>query len=268
MSWSQAAGGVPYCGYMETSLDYRRQVRVYTGDRADLWPYIPPGSGRVLDVGCATGAVGAALKASGRAAEVVGLELSPEAAAAARGRLDDVVVGDIEALEVPYPDGHFDVLLYADVLEHLKNPWELAARHRRLLRPGGRVVASLPNIGHYSTLLMLLRQQWRYQELGIMDYTHLRFFTRTGLLDLFRRAGYAQVRLYRRGGEGPKQRLARALSLGASTDFFIPGFVCVARNPGDVPKSDGEHHAVGEPIGGTLAGATDEAVGVSPRRPR
>jgi SAM-dependent methyltransferase len=217
---------------MDGMVDLREQVRVYTGDRCDLWPYVPPGTGTVLDVGCATGEVGAALKAQGRAREVVGLELSPDAAAEARRRLDRVIEGDVEAIAVPYPDGYFDLLLYADVLEHLRNPWALAARHRRLLRPGGRVVASLPNIGHYSTLLMLLRQQWRYQDRGIMDSTHLRFFTRPGVLDLFRRAGYAQVRLYRRGGEGPKQRLARALTLGYSTDFFIPGFVCVARAPG------------------------------------
>jgi O-antigen biosynthesis protein len=216
---------------MDGMMDLHEQVRVYTGDRRDLWPYVPPGTGAVLDVGCATGEVGAALKARGKAREVVGLELNPDAAAEARHRLDRVIEGDVEAIEVPYPDGYFDLLLYADVLEHLRNPWALATRHRRLLRPGGRVVASLPNIGHYSTLLMLLRQQWRYQDRGIMDSTHLRFFTRPGVLDLFRRAGYAQVRLYRRGGEGPKQRLARALTLGYSTDFFIPGFVCMARAP-------------------------------------
>ena len=216
---------------MDTTIDLREQVRVYSGARDDLRPYVPVGTHRVLDVGCAIGQVGVALKNAGRAREVVGLELSPLAAAEARQHLDAVIEGDIEAAQVPYPDGYFDLLLYADVLEHLKNPWELVARQRRLLRSGGRIVVSLPNIGHYSTLLMLLRQQWRYQELGIMDYTHLRFFTRPGVLDLLRRAGYAEVRLYRRGGEGPKQRLARALTLGYSTDFFIPGFIAVARNP-------------------------------------
>jgi 2-polyprenyl-3-methyl-5-hydroxy-6-metoxy-1,4-benzoquinol methylase len=216
---------------MNTTLDLREQVRVYSGAREDLWPYIPVGTRRVLDVGCAQGQVGAALKKAGRAREVVGLELSLQAAAEARQHLDDVIEGDIEAAQVPYSEGYFDLLLYADVLEHLKNPWDLVARQRRLLRQGGRIVVSLPNIGHYSTLLMLLRQQWRYQELGIMDYTHLRFFTRPGVLDLLRRAGYAEVRLYRRGGEGPKQRLARALTLGYSTDFFIPGFIAVARTP-------------------------------------
>ncbi len=235
-------------------LDLREQVRVYTRDsgshqpeRSDLWPYVPLGSGRVLDVGCATGDLGAALKEQGRAREAVGMELSSVAAALAHDRLDDVIEGDLETVEVPYPDGSFDVLIYADVLEHLKNPWAVAARHRRLLRPGGRIVVSLPNIGHYSTLLMLLRQQWQYQESGIMDYTHLRFFTRPGVLDLARRAGYEQARLYRRGGEGPKQRLLRVLTLGRSTDFFIPGFVLVARNP-DAPRE-----------------ASDAATGAMPR---
>ncbi len=217
-------------------VDPREQVRTYTGARPDLWPYIPDGAERVLDVGCATGEVGAALKARGKAREVVGLELSPDAAVEARRHLDRVIVGDIEGGdgESVLSDGGFDVILYADVLEHLKNPWAVVERQRRLLRPGGRVIASLPNIGHYRTILMLLRHQWRYEELGIMDYTHLRFFDRAGLRDLFRQAGYAETRIYRRGGEGPKQRLARALTLGYSTDFFVPGFVLVARNPGPV----------------------------------
>jgi len=220
---------------MTAAIDPSDQVRVYSGDRGtarpDLWPYIPLGTGRVLDVGCATGEVGAALKETGRASFVAGVELSPDAAAVARMHLDDVIVGDIEAVEPPYPDGYFDLLLYADVLEHLKNPWALAARQRRLLRPGGLVVASLPNIGHYSTLLMLLKHEWRYEEYGIMDYTHLRFFTRRGLLDLATRAGYAETRLHQRNGLGPKQRLARLLTLGYAADFLIPGFVLVARSP-------------------------------------
>jgi len=212
-------------------FDPREQVHVYTGDRPDLWPYIPQGTGRMLDVGCATGEVGVALKRERGVREVVGLEFSPRAAAEARRRLDQVVEGDVETLDAPYPDGYFDLLLYADVLEHLRNPWDVATRQRRLLRPGGLVVASLPYIGHYSTILMLLRHQWRYAERGIMDSTHLRFFDRAGLLDLFRRAGYREARLYRRGGQGPKQRLLRALTLGYSTEFFIPGYVVVARNP-------------------------------------
>src|ERR671939_210180 len=111
---------------MDGMMDLHEQVRLYTGDRHDLWPYVPCGTGAVLDVGCATGEVGAALKARGKAREVVGLELSPDAAAEARHRLDRVIEGDVEAVEVPY----------ADVLEHLRNPWALATRHRRLLRPG------------------------------------------------------------------------------------------------------------------------------------
>ena len=215
---------------MSAAVDYREEVRVYSGARPDLWRYIPDSIDRVLDVGCAAGELGAALKEAGKAREVVGLELSACAATQARCHLDHVVQGDIESIDVPYPDKYFDLLVYADVLEHLKNPWDLAVRHRRLLRPGGYVVASLPTVGHVTTLLMLLRQQWRYEELGIMDYTHLRFFTRSGVLDLFRRAGYRELRIYRRGGEGVKQRLARALTLGYSTDFFVPGFVCIARN--------------------------------------
>jgi len=213
-------------------VNLTEQVRVYTGDRPDLLAYIPAGTRRVLDAGCASGDVGASLKSLDKTIEVVGLELSPVAAAQARARLDNVVEGDIEVTQVPYPDGYFDVLLYADVLEHLKNPWAVLANHRRLLRPGGTIVAALPNIGFLSTLLMLLRHQWQYEELGTMDYTHLRFFTRSSLLDMFKHAGFEEVRLYRRWPEGWRARMVRIATLGYGTDYTIYSFVCVARNPG------------------------------------
>jgi 2-polyprenyl-3-methyl-5-hydroxy-6-metoxy-1,4-benzoquinol methylase len=213
-------------------VNLQEQVRVYEGDRRDLWKYIPAGVDRALDVGCAIGDLGAALKAHGLARTVVGLELSPDAAVQAHERLDQVIQGDVETTEVPFPDGYFDLVIYADVLEHLKNPWAVVASHRRLLRPGGTVVASLPNIGYFSTLLMLLRHEWRYQELGIMDYTHLRFFTRSSLLDMFRQAGYTETRLYRNLPVNWKVRLLRLGTFGYGTDFTIAGFICVARNPG------------------------------------
>jgi SAM-dependent methyltransferase len=212
-------------------VDLASQMKVYTGARQDLWPYIPHGSGCILDVGCATGEVGYALKARGKASKVVGLELNPDAASVARERLDAVHVGDVESLNLPYPNGSFDLLLYADVLEHLRNPWALLERHRGLLRTGGLVVASLPNIAHYSTITMLLRKQWKYEQSGIMDSTHLRFFTRATLQDLFQRAGYVNIRIHRHGVDGPRTRIVRALSLGYATDFLIRGFYCIGENP-------------------------------------
>ncbi len=147
---------------------------------------------RVLDVGCAAGAMGAAMLAAG-ATEVVGIEVHPPAAALARSRLTAVYGYDLDGLPVlPYPEGYFDVITCADVLEHLKDP---AAALRHLsgwLAPGGRVVCSIPNVRHESVLLPLLFEgRWDYVDAGILDRTHLRFFTVASAVRLLADAGLA-----------------------------------------------------------------------------
>lgn len=142
----------------------------------------------MLDVGCGQGILGAALKRRG-AERVVGIELNPVAAEVARGVLDDVLVCDVEQTELPFEHGSFDVLLYGDVLEHLVDPWAVLRAHRVLLRPGGRVIVSVPNIGYWEVIRDLLRGRWEYASHGTLDATHLRFFTRRGLEALIRGAG-------------------------------------------------------------------------------
>jgi len=113
---------------------------------------VPPTARRVLDVGCGTGRLGQGLKAR-QSCEVVGIEQNEQAAAVARTRLDVVHVGDFERLELQFPDGHFDAVVFADVLEHLLDPVAQLARVRPWLRPGdglgngGVVVASIPTAG-------------------------------------------------------------------------------------------------------------------------
>jgi 2-polyprenyl-3-methyl-5-hydroxy-6-metoxy-1,4-benzoquinol methylase len=157
-------------------------------DRPDLEILVPAGARSVLDVGCGTGSLGAALKRRG-VARVVGIETTPEAAEIARGRLDEVVVGDVEAVELPFGDGEFDTIVYGDVLEHLVDPWSLLRAHRRLLAADGRVVVSTPNVAHWRVVLALLRGRWRYTAGGVMDVTHLRWFTRETLEEMLAQAG-------------------------------------------------------------------------------
>jgi GT2 family glycosyltransferase/tetratricopeptide (TPR) repeat protein/SAM-dependent methyltransferase len=151
---------------------------------------IPLSARKVLDIGCGAGRLGEALKAR-QPAEVVGLECVEEVARVARGRLDQVFAGDVEQLELPFPPGSFDVVVCGDVLEHLRNPAHLLERVRRWLRPEGRLVASIPNTRHHSVVTGLLEGNWTYEPAGLLDATHLRFFTRREIEKLLYRAGFA-----------------------------------------------------------------------------
>jgi len=169
---------------------YYRQLR---HELLDLLPARPR---RVLEVGCAAGLTGAEVKRRHPWCEVIGVELDRDAAAGAATRLDRVLVGDVERLDLGAAglrDGSLDVILYADVLEHLVDPWALLRRHASLLADGGCVVASLPNVRYCEVLLGLLRGTWEYADAGVLDRGHLRFFTRREGERLVAQAGLALV---------------------------------------------------------------------------
>lgn len=167
----------------------------YAFVRRDIEPLLPAVSGRVLEVGCGGGGTLAWLKESGRATSTVGIELSPDAAAIARTRVDEVHCGDADELLAGLAESSFDLVLCLDVLEHLVDPWATLNRVRSLVRPGGRVITSLPNIRHHSVLLPLLFSgRWEYRDAGILDRTHLRFFSRQGIAAMFRHAGLREIR--------------------------------------------------------------------------
>jgi len=147
---------------------------------------------RLLDVGCATGAVGATLKKLIPGLWVWGCELNAQAAQVAAGRLDRV---SDRPREQWTPDeqalvGSVDTVLLLDVLEHMYNPWaELQFLASRLPRDA-QVVVSLPNVGHIAILEQLSRGQFRYERMGILDVTHMRFFTPDGMLAMFDETGF------------------------------------------------------------------------------
>jgi SAM-dependent methyltransferase len=164
----------------------------YQHVRPEILIRVPPGAKRVLDIGCGTGALGAELLRRG-ADTVVGLEAVPEAAARAREVLTDVIAGDVEAQAWSFEPGSFDCVVCADVLEHLRDPGALLSRVRPLIAPGGVLIASIPNVRHYSIFMMLAAGRWTYMPEGLMDSTHLRFFTWLEIKDLAAGAGYEIV---------------------------------------------------------------------------
>ena len=151
----------------------------------------------VLDVGCATGYLGEALVRRG--CRVVGVEADPAAAAAASRVYEAVFVADLDQVDLTatLAGARFDVVIFGDVLEHLKDPDRLLAQAQVLLAKDGYVVASIPNIAHASVSLALLRGEFRYQERGLLDSTHLRFFTLDSIRAMFERAGYTLTAVHR-----------------------------------------------------------------------
>ena len=148
---------------------------------------------RVLDVGCSSGYLARPLVQRG--CTVVGIELDPEAAEAARSVCEDVLVGDVETMELPFAAESFDVVLCGDLIEHLRGPEQFLARVRPYLRLDGRIVLTTPNVANWAMRLGLLAGRWRYTERGILDRTHLHLFTRKTLVETLERAGYRIVEL-------------------------------------------------------------------------
>ncbi len=172
-----------------------KQAWYYAFVRRDIEPLLPSRSERVLEIGCGGGGTLAWLKESGRAQWTAGIELSPEAGAVARGRVDELHCGDVDQLLANFPAASFDLILCLDVLEHLLDPWATLQKLQALLCPGGRIISSLPNIRHHSVVLPLLfAGRWEYQDAGIMDRTHLRFFSRKGIAAMMSRAGLREIR--------------------------------------------------------------------------
>jgi SAM-dependent methyltransferase len=142
---------------------------------------------RVLDVGCSTGYL--AMVLSRRGNRVVGIELDPDAADRAREWCEDVFVGDAETIDT-HLGGAFDVVLCADVVEHMRDPEAFLRRATRSLRPGGRIVLSTPNVANWTIRLSLLAGRFTYTDRGILDRGHTRLFTRRSLTECLAAAGY------------------------------------------------------------------------------
>jgi 2-polyprenyl-3-methyl-5-hydroxy-6-metoxy-1,4-benzoquinol methylase len=149
--------------------------------------------GRVLDVGCSSGYLAEPLSRRGNT--VVGLELDPEAAREAERWCERVLVGSVETMELPFEPASFDAVVCGDVVEHLRDPGAALARLRPLLRSGGRLVVSTPNVANWAVRLSLLAGRWQYTDRGILDRTHTHLFTRRTLVDTIERAGYQVVRV-------------------------------------------------------------------------
>ena len=158
-------------------------------ERHEMLDRIPKEAATILDVGCAVGSFGQLIK-SERSSEVWGIEINDYAASIAAQKLDKVICGSFdETLDLP--KDKFDCIVFNDVLEHLVDPYSALLYSKTLLRDGGKIVASIPNVRYFDNVWKLLvDKDWEYTQNGILDRTHLRFFTRTSILKTFSDLGY------------------------------------------------------------------------------
>jgi 2-polyprenyl-3-methyl-5-hydroxy-6-metoxy-1,4-benzoquinol methylase len=173
---------------------YNKRETYYMGARKELLPYFPDGGKTALDVGCGQGWFGLNLKQT-FGAEVWGVDIDQASASIAEQHLDRALLADVTRNLELLPDNYFDVMYFNDVLEHMIDPYTLLANISAKLADGGKVVASIPNIRHHKVLWnLLIKKEFRYEQAGVMDETHLRWFTRKSMIRMFTDAGYIDVK--------------------------------------------------------------------------
>ena len=204
-----------------------RPVDYYNQARPDVAALVPPECRRVLEVGCGDGELGRLLRSRGH--RVTGIELVHEAAERARARLDRVVTADVERDGFPFPSASFDAIVFADVLEHLVDPWRVLREAVEVLAEGGVVVASIPNVQNWDVLRRLLRGRWDYRARGILDFGHLRFFTLSTIRALFEQANLRMEYVGHRYRRTWWRELLCVLSAGRARGFWTRQYLIVGR---------------------------------------
>jgi 2-polyprenyl-3-methyl-5-hydroxy-6-metoxy-1,4-benzoquinol methylase len=219
------------------------QQSVYIlNERPEVAPFIPGAARTALDVGCGRGGFGDTLRRKlGPDARIVGIEPVAEQAAIARDHgFDEVVSGYFP--DAPEELGRFDLITFNDVLEHMVDPWQALHDTRRWLTPAGVVLACIPNIQYWPAVIDLANGRWDYADAGLLDRTHLRFFTRKTMCDMFEATGYEVVECqgvnsvwgseWRPSGHGMSAKVrnvTRGLLTRARPDGAFLHFVVVAR---------------------------------------
>lgn len=178
----------------------------YLTVRPELAQYVPLWARRILDCGCAAGGFGSLLKTLG-VEEVVGVEINEKAHVLASQVLDRAFLGNVETIELPYGEGYFDCICFGDVLEHLVEPAAALRKYARWLAPNGVMVISFPNVAFCGVFAMLGQGRWSYEDAGILDRTHLRFFTKTDMAETLRAAGLIPVGMKPLSGLSPEALL-------------------------------------------------------------
>jgi GT2 family glycosyltransferase/SAM-dependent methyltransferase len=204
----------------------------YGETRRDVVPHLPAGAREILDIGCGRGLTGQYLEAE-LGCRVTGIELNPAVAEDARTRVSRVLVGDVLSMDI---DGTYGAIIATELVEHLGDPEILLRRLPALLKPGGRIVLSIPNVGHHSVVSDLMTGRWDYLAAGLLCWTHVRFYTYRTLVDLLERSGLEHFRIVRQQSPLPAHVSSMLPARGADVSSLrTHGFwVIIDRDPEQV----------------------------------
>lgn len=170
-----------------------KHASYYQGERPEVLPFLPAHYSRVLEIGCGDGGFRLLVR---KDCEYWGVEREAPAARAAEQQLDKVLAGAFEEVYAQLPEHYFDLVICNDVIEHLPDHARFLGEIQEKMGTGGYLVGSIPNVRYYKVLVsLLLLRDWRYTTKGILDSTHLRFFTRKSLARTFREHGFQVDRL-------------------------------------------------------------------------
>jgi SAM-dependent methyltransferase len=215
-----------------------RPSSYYAASRPEVAALVPPSCRRILEVGCGAGGLGRLLQERGH--RVTGLELVPEVADQARVYLNHVVTADVETDGFPFAPHSFDAILFADVLEHLIDPWRVLREATSVLVSRGLVIASIPNLQNGDVLWRLLRGRWEYRERGLTDFGHLRFFTLQTIRGLFEQAGLELIQVERHYRQTWLREFLALVTCGTARAFFTRQYLVVGRKKEVSREESGE----------------------------
>ncbi len=194
----------------------------FEGARKDFVDELPDDPhAHILEIGCSNGNTGALALAMGKCERYAGVEIHRAAALVAREKLSEVLIGDIERIDLPWEQQSFDALILSEVLEHLVDPWKVLLRLHSYLKPGALVLASSPNVSHHRIIRMLLRGEWNLTDDGIMDRTHLRWFTPKSFAQMFEDCGYQVDKVEPMSPFRFQTRFQIALLFGRAKHLFV-----------------------------------------------
>ena len=209
-----------------------KDQRYFTSVREDLLALIPTKNrdGSILEIGAGSGATLIACKTKILAREVIGIELMALAnSGQSDPRIDKMYIGAVENMLDKIPNNHFNVVLCGDVLEHLTDPWTVLQEIKKKLVPDGVVIASVPNVRHFRVLFnLLIRGDFKYESSGVMDQTHLRFFCKKNIRNLFQNVGFKVEQI--RPVIGSKSKILPAIFLSIVEEFLAGQYLIVAEN--------------------------------------
>lgn len=204
-----------------------KDISYYSHSRSEVAAFVPNNILKILDIGCGRGGFLELIKEK-TGAETWGLELVP--GITENGKVDKILIGNVEKMISDIPDDYFDCITFNDILEHLLQPGDILKMMSSKLTQNGIIVASIPNVRFSNNLYeLLIKKDWEYKDFGILDSTHIRFFTKISMKRMFEDAGYKITSLEGINVNSSwKLRLFNFFTLGIHSDIKYEQFVCIA----------------------------------------